>query len=258
MNQLTACLKAYYPVAVHLFAQLHQGLTIHFLRTYPTLDAARAASVEEVAAVLRHGKHPQPQMRAEHIWQALHTPQLQADAVTTRTKTRLMLALLNQLVSVMEAIAAYDAEIGRVFATHPDSAIFRSVPGTGRRLAPRLLAEWGDDRARYGHAGAVQALAGTAPVMRQSGAYARAQVRRACIKPLRRVLYLMAWQSTRREAWARTYYQRKRAEGKRHSAAVRALANTWVRIMYAMWQRQTPYCAATFHAAQHAHQGTMT
>jgi hypothetical protein len=94
--------------------------------------------------------------------------------------------------------------------------------------------------------------------MRQSGAYARAQLRRACIKPLRRVLYLMAWHSTQREAWARTYYQRKRAEGKRHSAAVRALANTWVRILYAMWQRQTAYCAATFHAAQQAHQSTMT
>lgn len=258
VNQLTACLKAYYPGVLPLFAKLRQGVTIHFLRTYPTLDAARAASVDELTSVLRQGKHPQPHVRAEVIWQALHAPQLEADDVTTRTKARLMLALINQLVPVMEAIAAYDAEILQVFATHPDSAVFASVPGTGRRLAPRLLAEWGDDRTRYGHAGAVQALAGTAPVMRQSGAYARAQLRRACIKPLRQVLYQVAWQSLRREDWARTYYKRKRAEGKRHSAAVRALANTWVRIMYAMWQRHTPYCAATFHAAQQAHQGTVT
>jgi hypothetical protein len=35
--------------------------------------------------------------------------------------------------------------------------------------------------------------------------------------------------------------------------ALRALANTWVRIIYAMWSSKTSYQTATFEAAQRAH-----
>jgi hypothetical protein len=115
------------------------------------------------------------------------------------------------------------------------------------------LAEWGEDRGRYVDASSVQALAGTAPVPFQSGNYAKAHKRFACLKPLRNALHQFAWQSTRREAWARDYYQRKRAEGKTHSTAVRALATVWVRIIYRMWQGKTSYQTSVFEQAQRQH-----
>ena len=40
VNQLTACLKAYYPVALELFTKLQQKSTLLFLQTYPTPQAA--------------------------------------------------------------------------------------------------------------------------------------------------------------------------------------------------------------------------
>src|SRR5213593_2855618 len=46
VNQLTACLKTYYPIALTLFGKLHQQSTLAFLRAYPTPDAARSASVD--------------------------------------------------------------------------------------------------------------------------------------------------------------------------------------------------------------------
>jgi transposase len=46
VNQLTACLKAYYPVALQLFTKLHQRSTLIFLQSYPTPQQAMAASVE--------------------------------------------------------------------------------------------------------------------------------------------------------------------------------------------------------------------
>src|SRR6266566_1381863 len=36
VNQLTACLKAYYPVALELFTKVQQKSTLVFLQTYPT------------------------------------------------------------------------------------------------------------------------------------------------------------------------------------------------------------------------------
>jgi transposase len=253
VNQLTACLKAYYPVALELFAQLQQPTTLAFLQVYPTLEVAQAASVGEMEAFLKRQPHyPGPTAAARRLYQQLHQPLLRADPVTTRTKSRLMLALVSQLVPLLEQIAAYDAEIQRLFLTHPDSPLFGSLPGAGTRLAPRLLAGWGDDRARYRDASSLQALAGTSPVPFQSGHYAKAHKRYACVKPLRNALYQFAWQSTRQEPWALAYYQRKRSEGKSHSMALRALANVWVRIIYAAWRTHHGYDAAVFLAAQQA------
>jgi transposase len=137
--------------------------------------------------------------------------------------------------------------------THEDLETFSSLPGAGKRLAPRLLAEWGDDRARYTNASTVQALAGTAPVPFESGNYSKVHKRYACVKPLRNTLHQFAWESTRLETWAKEYYQRKRKEGKSHSMAVRALANVWVRIIFAMWSKHEGYETATFLVAQQSH-----
>lgn len=137
--------------------------------------------------------------------------------------------------------------------THADSELFSSLPRAGKRLAPRLLAEIGDDRSRYSQAASLQALVGTSPVLFQSGTYAKAHRRYACIKPLRNALQQFAWQSTHSETWALEYYRRKRQEGKSHSVAVRALANVWVRVIYAMWLKEECYQAAVFEAARREH-----
>jgi transposase len=253
VNQLTACLKEYYPVALQLFAKVQQRSTLLFLQAYPTPQAAQAASLEAITATLRAGKHTNSRRVAPEIVGELRRPQLVASEVIVRAKSRLMLSLVKQLLVVVEEIASYDKAISTLFLTHNDQELWSSLPGAGKRLAPRLLAEWGDDRGRYVDATSVQALAGTAPVPFQSGNFAKAHTRFACCKPLRNTLYQFAWQSTRQEAWARQYYQRKRAEGKTHSMAVRALANVWVRIIYRMWVDKTEYQTATFEAAKLGH-----
>jgi transposase len=253
VNQLTACLKDYYPAALTFFTKLQQHSTLVFLQTYPTPETALAASLEQIEATLRKGKHRNPSSVAHKIVEQVRRPHLSANEVTVRTKSRLMLSLVKQLLVVVEDIAAYDKEISTFFLTHEDQAVFASLPGAGKRLAPRMLAEWGDDRARYSDANSVQTLAGTAPVAFQSGNYAKAHKRFACLKPLRNALYQFAWQSTRQEAAQASYYRRKRAEGKTHSMAVRALANVWVRIIYAMWITHICYQTAIFEQAQRLH-----
>jgi transposase len=253
VNQLTACLKTYYPVALTLFSKLHQRSTLIFLQTYPTPAEAMSASTQAIETLLRKEHHPNPTKAAQHIVETLRLPQLTADAITTRAKSRLMLALISQLLPLVEQIAHYDKQITHLFLTHEDNEVFSSLPRAGKRLAPRLLAEIGDDRKRYADSSGLQALAGTAPVAFQSGNYAKAHKRYACLKPLRNALYQFAWQSTLEEPWALAYYRRKRAEGKSHTVAVRALANVWVRIIHAMWVSGTPYETATFEAAQRKH-----
>src|SRR5215472_12991635 len=94
---------------------------------------------------------------------------------------------------------------------------------------------------------------GPRPSFWRRGTYTKIHRRYACIKPLRNAMYQFAWETTLSEAWALEYYQRKRKEGKSHSVAVRALANVWVRVIYAMWHKSEPYQSAIFETAQQQH-----
>src|SRR5216683_5929530 len=67
VNQLTACLKAYYPVALSLFTKLQQHSTLLFLQTYPTPQAAQAASKEQLSALLKQARYPGARKAAQHM-----------------------------------------------------------------------------------------------------------------------------------------------------------------------------------------------
>ena len=232
---------------------MQQPSTLAFLRAYPSLQAARSASVEELTATLKQARYPGARHKAQQIAKHLQQPCLQASQVTTRTKSRLMLALVDQLEPLLKQIAEYDKEIERLFLRHEDLELFQSLPRALPRLAPRLLAELGDDRTRYESASSLQALAGTSPVLFQSGTYQKAHRRLGCIKPWRNALQQFGGPSTHSEAWAKEDYQRKRTEGKSHTVAVRALANVWARLLYAVWKTKQPYQTTTFEQALLAH-----
>jgi transposase len=253
VNQLTACLKADYPVALELFDKLTRPVAQAFLTAFPTLEAARAASEEEVQLALRTAHCPSSAQKAARFWAILHREQLVAPPALVRAKARYALALVAQLQVIHHQLLDYDRAIGELFRQHEDSVLFASLPGAGRRLAPRLLAEWGDDRTRFSNAAQLQALAGTAPVVIQSGASRRVRQRTGCVKPLRAALYQLARESLLFEDWAHAYYQRKRGEGKTYAMAVRALSNQGARLLYAMWSRGDVYQRDRFLAAQQAH-----
>jgi transposase len=76
VNQLTACLKDYYPVALELFTKLQQHSTLLFLQTYPTLDKAMGASREQITQTLQQAGHTTAEKAAGHIFETLHRPKL--------------------------------------------------------------------------------------------------------------------------------------------------------------------------------------
>jgi len=251
-NRLIACLKAYYPAALNFFSDLKRPIARAFLKNYPTVKLVCETEISDLAAFLKAHKHPKPNQTAITIWQHANIPQMSASAAVERAKSRLMISLLIQLEPLLKEIENYDDEIHRLFQSHSDSVIFTSLPKAAQRLAPRMLAEWGDDRDRYQDAKVVQALAGTSPVLHQSGKYRYARQRKSCVKQFRRVMQLFAFQSLS-IPWARSYYDNQRIKGKSHHEALRALANVWVRIIFAMWLNKTTYDESTFLAAQAKH-----
>ena len=253
VNQLRACLLDYFPVFPGLFSDLDLPISLAFLRRYPTPEKAMKPSVEYLAKFLRAHRHPTASEAACRIFAKLREPQLKAKPHIVRAKSRLALALAEQMQMLKKQIKAYDKEITALFRVHSDSMIFDSLPTAGKRLAPRLLAEWGDDRTRFDYAQEVRALGGTAPTPYQSGKFSRPRFRWSCVKDFRYALQFFAWETTLSEPWAREYYDAQRKRGKKHHQAVRALANVWVKIIFVMWKNHQPYDRDIFLAAQKAH-----
>jgi transposase len=254
IQQLRDCLKEYFPGLLVVFSDLTSETALLFLKAFPTLQDFLQVDIPTLAAFLKTNHVALPYETANQIYVELHKPQLEARPAIIRAKSRLALGLIDQIQVLKKQIQAYDQEIDRIFKSHSDSVIFASLNRAGKRLAPRLLAEWGDNRERFSLAKEVQALAGTSPTPYQSGKLSYPHFRWACVKHFRYVMHQYAWQSIFAEPWALEYYQRKRSEGQKHHEAVRALANIWVRIIFAMWKNHELYNRETFINAQKKHQ----
>lgn len=252
-NQLTACLKAYFPAFLDLFGDPDRPVALAVLRAFPTPAALRGGSLKRLEGFLRKHHHPEPGAKAQAIRARLTEPAFQPAPVILRTKARLAQTLAQQLRTLAEEIETYEAEIRRVLRTHPDGELYRSLPGAGNLLAARMVAALGDNRDRYREAAVAQCAAGTAPITRASGTMRTVHVRRACIHPLRETLWQFAFCSLVRCTWAKTYYASARRRGKKHAEAVRMLSNVWLRIIIAMRRTHQRYDEPTFLRAREAH-----
>ena len=131
----------------------------------------------------------------------------------------------------------------------PDDALFEALPGAGPAFAPRLLVAFGEQRERYGAAEEIQQDAGSAPVLERSGKQSWVHWRWQCPKCLRQTCVEWATGSIRCSDWARADYEQQRAKGASHQAAVRALAFTWIRIVFRCWQTRVAYDESVYLAA---------
>ena len=196
---------------------------------------------------------PSANVIARRIRLLKDTAPLTQDPAVIEPNTLLVHALVAQLQVTLQAVKRFDAEIAVIAATLPDYALFRSLPGAGPILGPRLLAAFGEQRDRYVNAAEFQKCAGIAPVTERSGQKSWVHWRFQCSKYLRQSLVEWAGETISRSFWAGVYYRQQRAKGCSHPAAVRALAFKWSRILYRCWQTRTPYDESTYLNALKRH-----
>jgi transposase len=252
-NQLTACLKTYFPEFLTVFADPVCPVALALLHACPTRERLQATSQRELEAFLRRHHCPHSQTRASRIYQEVQRAGFQIAPAIIRTKARLAQTLAVQLQALATHLDDYDREIARVLKLHPDGEFYLSLPGAGDLLAARMVGELGDNRDRYQDPSIAQCEAGTAPVTKASAHVRTVRFRRACIYPLRETLWLFAFASLRRCAWARAYYDHARKRGKKHAEAVRMLSNVWLRIIIALRRTSQPYDEAVFLRARSRH-----
>lgn len=156
--------------------------------------------------------------------------------------------LADSLKETLQQRKAIGLDVERMLDAHPLSSVLISMPGVGIRTAARILLEVGDGSA-FKTAGHLAAYAGIAPVTHRSGTSIRGEhPARSGNRKLKRALFLSAFAALH-DPTSRAYYDRKRAEGKKHNAALICLARRRCDVLFAMLKNKTLYQPPAAHAA---------
>ena len=250
-NQLRAIVQVYHPAALHLFSSLDRDIALAFLRDYPTpAHAARVGPARMAAFCARHGYSGRT--KPELLLDRLRANLLSAADGTTDGKTFSAMLFIDQLELLNNQVRAITKRIRERLADHPDAAIFLSFPGMGEITAATMLAEMGEDRARFPAADVLLAETGTAPVTRSSGRSRTVRFRYAANKRMRHAVDWWAFVSVRENDWAHDAYQQARARGQQHNRALRGVGARWTRILWRCWSDHTTYDPSLHLKNQHA------
>jgi transposase len=237
-HQLTSTLKEYFPQALEAFGSIDNKSTLGFLKLVDTYHQVKGTSTKKLEKLLdESGVHRKDSREKFH--QAMKNPGYKVSPALVRAKVRLKNALVGHLELLVNQIQEYDHQIEKLMDNSTDGDLFRSLPGADYILGGKILVLYASRD--FQNASEAQELFGTAPYTSTSGQSRRVGFRKAANKFGRNTFQQLARGSTRTSKWAKIQYVKKREQGKKSQHAFRCLANTWVKITFAMWRSKTPY-----------------
>ena len=235
LNKLKSNLKLYFPLILTFGQDLNVPLILDLLRRWPTLHDLQRVHPKTLRCFLHgHGRKNADQ-QTEFITNVRAAVPLTTEDALVGPRSLLVQGLVQQIRDLNQTIATFDEQLKTATATHPDQPIFRSLPGAGDVLVPRMIAAFGSDREWFQSAEEAQSYTGIAPITQASGKSQHVVKRTAC------------------SAWSKAYYDMRRAQGTQHHAAIRALAYKWLRIIYHLWKTNTIYSETTYQTQLRKH-----
>jgi transposase len=253
LNRLRADLIATFPAAMLIAGDdMGRPTFLRLLERWPTAEALRQATREEIVALARAGRHGWPDRFTDQIAAALASETFSARNYLVRAKADTIRLTATQLLAIGVQRRVWEKRMGQLLLgaprTHravtteqedqpgqafPGGEIYLSFPGLGDRLAARVAGEIGEHIEQFDSPNALACYAGKAPVTRRSGKseYVVA-CRQACNRHLRDAVQQWAFCSLTRSGWAKQFYDRHIADHHSHHAALRALGNRWLEVLW--------------------------
>ena len=260
-NRLRADLLAVFPAAIDIAAgDLGSAVFLRLLERWPSAQALAAASRQEIEDFARSARHGWPGRFADRVTGAMATAQLTVRPELARAKAGSIQLAAAQLLLLRAQRRQWERRMGELLlgaprtgrdhtAKDPDPGkafpggeIYLSMPGLGDRLAARVAGEIGEHPEQFTTPNALQCYAGRAPVTRRSGRSEFTIARRLAYNHyLGDAVHQWAFCSLRYSAWAREFYDTKITAGHSHHAALRALGNRWLEVLWHCLRLDTPY-----------------
>jgi transposase len=242
--RLKSYLKASFPLLLELNVTLNVILAL--LSRWPDPRKIKRVSKSLLAKVLQEACI-RNKKKIEAIVESIKSSQLLTIDKAIHESMAPMFKLEAKIIKELnKSIAQLDTMIEEEFQQHVDAHLFKSLPGAGKVLAPRLLSAFGSNRDRFENANEIASYSGIAPVTIQSGKSNVVIKRMACSKYLRQTFHEFADFARVWCPWSKAYYQLQRENGMKHNAAVRKLALRWIRILFRVWKDRTPYDAEKY------------
>ncbi len=225
VNRLRSVLLEFYPNALKAFPVLTHKAALEILRSAPSPGQGQKLTHKRVVTLLRRsGRGDRPGL-AERLLKHLHEPALRQPPPVEAALSHAVVGLVKVVETMEASIATLEVAMAAEFDKHHAAALLRGAPGLGAILAARVLGEVGDDTARFATAGGLRAFAGTAPITRASGRSKSVRARHVKNKRLADACHWWAFAAITKSPGARAHYDRRRAAGDSHNAALRNVAN---------------------------------
>ena len=142
---------------------------LELLARAPDPASAARLTTAQISAALKRARRRDVADKAAQIQAVLRAAHLGQPAIVTAAYAASVRALVAVLGTLNEQVNALQGQVEAYFGQHPDAEIIISQPGLGPVLGARVLAESGDDPARYASAKARKNYAATSPITRASG-----------------------------------------------------------------------------------------
>jgi transposase len=238
ITRLREALLALFP-ALERALDLNSKGPLTLLTHYQTPAQLRRAGHKRVAIYLRNRDVKGSNKVADKALAAAKTQSVTLPAQDVAAS--IVAELAREVLALKERVESIDEELEQRFFARPEALILTSLPGMGPILGAEFLVAVGDICA-FSSADRLAAYAGLVPAARDSGKRVGNYRRmRGGNKVLKRVFYQSAFASLRASPESRAFYDRKRAEGKRHTQAMVALARRRVNVLWAMLRDGTTF-----------------
>lgn len=245
-NRLRGLLTQIHPALERVLGpRLDHPAVLDLIRTWPTPATLRAVGRKRVATRLKKLAPRMHDRLAGEIFTALDAQTVVV--VGTNAAAVVLPQLAGMLADLRASRDTLHAQVEALVEAHPLHQVLSSIPAVGIRTEARILTEVvGKDFATAGH---LASYAGLSPVTWRSGSSIRGDhSSRRGNKVLKRALFLSAFAALK-DPLSRAYYDRKRAQGKKHNQALIALARRRCDVIYAMLRDGTLYETKTPAAA---------
>lgn len=240
INRLRATLLEIFPALERAFDYSKSKAALTLLTGYQTPDAIRRLGLARLEGWLRKRKVRNATVIAQTAVDA--AGQQHVTIRGEQVAARIVARLAKEVIALDDDIAETEKLIEERFRCHRHAEILTSMPGFGSTLGAEFLAATGGDMTVFGSVDRLAGVAGLAPVPKDSGRISGNLRRpRHYSRKLLRACYLAAQIASRSDHVSRTYYQRKRREGKTHVQAVIALARRRLNVQWAMLRDDKPY-----------------
>lgn len=238
-NRLEEALRQYYPAFA---AALHKKLSTHailrLLVAAPTARAYRELKDKD-ESVLFKGLH---QSTRALLRDTLGKEELPLSDIEEQVARATIQLGADALLLALQHQNSIKAQLAKVCETFPHGELLLDIDGLGPHIATGLLIAAGGAPA---HRNAIATQTGCAPVTQRSGTSGdrapNVSMRRSANKTLRCTAFLLGSLLIQNQRWAKAQYDSYRQRNITHAGALRRVARSFSRVVYALMRDGTPY-----------------